>query len=215
MGGMGSGRHGGRDLTCEYRQLDVRKLYRAGVLKAGYTGTWQWYRGGELRASVTVEATDASLMLRYAAASQGERKHFAYPVFLSWTACSYGGARPWFLCPGCSRRVAILYGGSWFVCRRCRQLAYQVQRETDNDRVIRRADTIRERLGWQPGILNGKEWKPKGMHWRTFWRLWNEYNELAGAGLDGMMQQLRSTREKLGRAERQLRLPRNDIPRIL
>jgi len=33
-----------------------------------------------------------------------------YPVEVEWTACNYGGSRPWFRCParGCGRRVAIL-----------------------------------------------------------------------------------------------------------
>jgi hypothetical protein len=40
-----------------------------------------------------------------------------------------------------------------------------------------RADKIRVRLGWEPGILNGKGFKPKGMHWRTYRRLTDEHDE--------------------------------------
>ncbi len=51
--------------------------------------------------------------------------------------------------------------------------AHALQREDAGDRATRKADRIRERLDWEPGILNGSEpWnKPKGMHWRTFARL--------------------------------------------
>jgi hypothetical protein len=71
--------------------------------------------------------------------------------------------------------VAILFGGSIFACRHCHDLAYACQRERDDDRAARRADKIRSRLGWPPGILNGGGDKPKGMHWRTYWRLQEQY----------------------------------------
>ena len=50
---------------------------------------------------------------------------------LSRSSCHYGGERPWFLCPHCGRRVAILYGGAVFACRTCYGLAYEVQREDE------------------------------------------------------------------------------------
>jgi hypothetical protein len=37
-------------------------------------------------------------------------------------------------------------GGSIFAGRDCHKLAYQCQRETDDDQAIRRADTTRRRL---------------------------------------------------------------------
>ena len=60
-------------------------------------------------------------------------------VGLSWSACNYGGERPWLLCPGrsegpseasegpseasersCGRRVSKLYlDGPWLICRHC------------------------------------------------------------------------------------------------
>jgi hypothetical protein len=88
-------------------------------------------------------------------------------------------ARPWFICPAthCGRRVAILYGGEVFACRHCHKLAYQCQRESPDDRAKRRADKIRVRLGWEPDILNGEGFKPKGMHWRTYRRLTDEHDE--------------------------------------
>jgi hypothetical protein len=75
--------------------------------------------------------------------------------------------------------VAILYGGSVFACRHCHKLNYQCQRETVGDRAMRRADTIRSRLGWQPGIANPPGDKPKGMHWRTYLLLMTEYQTFA------------------------------------
>ena len=191
MGGFGSGRRSGRDVTADYRSLDVRELNRAGVLTPGWCGGWCWYRRSEKRAEIGIEVTEASVRLRYTLTTGGERNDHDDSVGLVRTPCHYGGFRVWFLCPSCARRVAILYGGAKFVCRHCRDLAYPVQRETDNDRVIRRADTIRKRLGWGAGILNPTGWKPKGMRWATFWRLWEEYHRLAGIGLEGIMESLK------------------------
>jgi hypothetical protein len=68
------------------------------------------------------------------------------------------GSRAWFICPavGCGRRVAILYGGSIFACRHCYQFAHASSREDAGDRATRRADKLRARLDWEPGILNGR-----------------------------------------------------------
>jgi len=182
---------------------DARDLHRAGVLVPGWRGGWCWYRNGEKRASITLEVGASFVRLQYDVADhQGGREGHDYHVGLSWTGCNYGGSRPWFLCPCCGRRVAILYGGAVFACRHCRGLAYEVQRETAGDRAIRRADAIRDRLGWQAGILNPDGWKPKGMHWRTFWRLKAEHDQMKGAGMQAWAQQLGIVEGRLDRIGR-------------
>lgn len=64
-------------------------------------------------------------------------------------------------------------------CRHCHRLTYASTRETDDDRASRRANKIRRRLGWEPGILNAENGKPKGMHWDTYWRLVARHHETA------------------------------------
>ncbi|MBK7282257.1 hypothetical protein [Candidatus Aalborgicola defluviihabitans] len=82
-------------------------------------------------------------------------------------------------CPSCGKRVAVLYGpGKYFACRRCCGLGYASQKEGLGDRSSRQADKIRNRLGWQAGILNGEGGRPKGMHWATYRRLKAEYDRL-------------------------------------
>ncbi len=49
---------------------------------------------------------------------------------------------------------------------------------------------IREKLAWEPGILNGNGWKPKGMHWRTFERLTAEHDAFVQISLAGMVQRV-------------------------
>jgi len=119
----------------------------------------------------------------------GEWEELSYPVNLAETDCHLGGARPWFLCPnqGCRRRVAILYADRLFVCRHCLSLTYPSQREDATNRAARRADQIREKLGWKPGILNGPGWqKPKGMHWKTFHLLRCKHDLFASKALGGL-----------------------------
>ncbi|MFO1371429.1 MAG: hypothetical protein U1F42_03225 [Candidatus Competibacteraceae bacterium] len=177
MGGCGSGRHwhfGAKDTTDDYRVLDVRRWQREGYLEPGRWFGWQWTRDGETVASIQVRAESDRVILSYRHQSGGgEWKSEEYPVYLDRTPCTYGDVRAWFRCParGCGRRVAILYGGAIFACRRCYRLAYPSQREASHERATRRADKIRARLGWEPGILNGEDGKPKGMHWRTYERL--------------------------------------------
>jgi hypothetical protein len=92
--------------------------------------------------------------------------------------CRFGGARPYFVCPGivngiaCGRRVSKLYGaGTYFLCRHCYQLAYTSQREDRHDRALRRANNIRMRLGGEPGMASLFPNRPKGMHHKTYKRL--------------------------------------------
>ncbi len=189
MGGMGSGRrwhYGANDTTDDYRAIDIRRWQRDGLLAPGNAFGWQWSRRGEVVASIQARAEVGRVILSYRHRSGGgEWKDASYPVYLDWTPCNLGGSRPWFLCPaiGCGRRVAILYGGSIFACRHCHELVYPSQREPDYDRLARRADKTRERLGREPGILNGGGLKPKGMHWRTFERLEAQHDAFARRSL--------------------------------
>jgi hypothetical protein len=79
--------------------------------------------------------------------------------------------------------VAILYGGGIFACRHCYQLAYASAREDIGNRAARRADKLRVRLGWEPGILNLNGGKPKWMRWLTFERLAAEHDQLVTRSL--------------------------------
>lgn len=195
MDGWGSGRRHqyGKSTTSDMRTLDVRRLKRDGLLIPGRAFVWQWKRNGEEAASIQMRTEADRVILQYRSRSNGrDWQVMEYPVRLEWTGCNLGGRRAWFLCPaqGCGRRVAILYGGSVFACRQCHKLVYACQREADDDRAMRRADTIRTRLGWQAGIANPKGEKPKGMHWRTYQRLIAKHDALVSASLAGMAERL-------------------------
>lgn len=191
MGGYGSGRRqNAKSTTDDCRSLDVRKLRRDGLLTPGTRFDMNWTVNHRTVATIQVCSEPDRLVLHYLHRSHGRnRMPLAYTVNLDWTPCAYGGRRIWFLCPAkaCGRRVANLYvdGSGIFSCRHCNRLAYQCQRETDDYRAMRRADSIRERLGWGPGILNGHGDKPRGMHWNTFERLIARHDSFVRVAMDG------------------------------
>jgi hypothetical protein len=204
MGGIGSGRRSGKRCIEDLYPLDIRKISRVGLLTPGRSSSWQWSRRGEAAGAISLEMEVDQVVLEYRSRSPrhngGEWASMRYAVQLDWTPSAMGGRRVWWRCPalGCDRRAAILFGGPIFACRRCHGLAYRCQRESDDQRATRRADTIRRRLGWPPGIFHGVGPKPKGMHWRTFVRLRAEYDAHAADALAGLGAQLGLIHERLG-----------------
>jgi len=195
MGGIGSGRrpsYSGRDTTEDSQPLDIRRLQRAGVLTPGRFVGWQWTVNDKVHSSIWIIADTNSLTLSYSYALRGNPAEAVnQTVWLESTPCALGGHRQWFTCPSCKRRVAVIYGsGRLFACRRCKGLAYSCQGESVDDRAARRADCLRKKLGWEPGILNGPGLRPRGMHWRTYERLQAQHEAFVGASLAGIAKKL-------------------------
>lgn len=200
MGGFGSGRQGGKSVTGDMFALDIRKIQRAGHLQAGQYFNWQWTRGGEPVANINIQTgTDKVTLIYKSRSNGGEWQDMNYPVYLSWTPCTYGGQRAWWLCPavGCRRRVAVLYGGSVYACRHCHKLAYRTQREDAGHRAGSKADKLRDRLGWEAGILNGNGGKPKGMHWQTFEQLQARHDAHVNISMAGVMARFKGLADKI------------------
>jgi hypothetical protein len=202
MGGVGSGnwyRFDKKTTTGECHSVDVRDLHREGLLKSGRWFSLRWSRAGRESGSIrgAIEGSDrperVRLLYRHRGGTGTEWEDVHEPISLDWTACNFGGERPWFVCPGtgCGRRVAILYGpGKYFLCRRCYDLVYESQRENRMNRAVRRAQTIRERLGGTANLTKPFPEKPTGMHWKTYERLWWEHHEAEMAQLAGMREWL-------------------------
>lgn len=202
MGGIGSGRRyqGGKYTTSDMRALDVRKLLHDGLLTPGRAFDWHWTTNGNKVASIQMRVEVDRLILNYRSRSHGgDWQPMEYPVYLEWTSQHFGGRRAWFHCParGCGRRVAVLFGGRFFACRHCHKLVYASQRESKDDRAMRRANTIRRRLGWEAGIANPEGGKPKGMHWRTYERLKANHDAFAHASWIGMAERLRTINRRM------------------
>ena len=207
MGGCGSGswhRWNTKALVASCLTLDVRRFHQAGLLHPDglpsspvYQCSWQ-YDTGEQQASIGVQVGRDRVTLRYRYRdSDGEWQDVTESVSLSWTSCNYGGRRPWFRCPGvtngvyCGRRVSKLYiRQRYFVCRHCYRLVYPSQRVAVADRPMRRTQNIRMRLGGSGNLLEPFPRKPKGMHWQTYWRLWDKARKAETAHLGIMLRWL-------------------------
>jgi hypothetical protein len=212
VGGLGSGnryRFDKKTTTDDCHSLDVRDLYREGMLKPGCRFRSSWSRAGKEVASIRgfVYRDQVVLSYRHRSGLGGEWEDVKEPVSLEWTPCNFGGERPWFVCPGvtCGRRVAVLYGpGRYFLCRHCYDLRYESQREDKKDRALRRAQKISMRLGGSADMLEPFPQRPKGMHHDTYMRLFWEHHEAQMEHLAGMRERLDNMQEGLDRLEKQV-----------
>ena len=183
--------------TCQSCiSIDVRRWHREGRLDPGVSFSSSWTRGGELSASINVHTETDAVVLMYRGRSWGnaEWKSAEQRVPITWTACHFGGQRPWFVCSiyssgrYCGRRVAALYGASeLFACRHCYGLAYGSQREPSYLRDVDRAQKIRIQLGGSPNMSERFPDKPKGMHWRTYDRLRHRHDLAEERSMMGLM----------------------------
>lgn len=111
-------------------------------------------------------------------------------IALETTPCHYGGVRFWFKCPACLRRVGKVYlpctmyldySRAWrvekFLCRHCWGLTYEQRRErAPYWSLIHRRERIEAR--WFGEIEAEWIYKPKGQHWATFNKKFDEWENL-------------------------------------
>jgi hypothetical protein len=191
VGGPGSGnwyRWEKKDTVDGYRNLDINRLLREGLLRHGRWVNWGWKND---LGNVSIRANSDKVELFYILNPESDDpEEVYYQVPLTWTSCNYGGKRPWFVCPGrsCNKRVGKLYlVGKYFLCRHCHGLVYESQREHKGFRLLHQSQKIMQRLGHtdpeQIFFLNNK---PQGMHWKTYERLCQKAQEYDQAFLFAM-----------------------------
>lgn len=159
----GAGRPGWQVKAERCRRLDVRRWHRDGLLRPGTSTSWIWTDSetSERLASIGFSVADHHVTLSYSINDVPARQH----VPLDRTPCHYGGTRPWFHCPRCSRRVAVLFlRANGFACRHCQRAAYASQSDDALGRTWRRQAKLEARRDADWG-------RPKGMHRRTRERL--------------------------------------------
>jgi hypothetical protein len=133
----------GKPTTEDYRSIDVRVWARNGVLLHQGTRQLCWNDGTTIRVEIQatrVETQANRVVLRYHVLGPGgQRDPIDEGILLDRTEGGPGGQRLWFLCPGCGKRVAILYLKKYyFRCRRCLGLVYRSQKVTPSQRALNR-----------------------------------------------------------------------------
>src|SRR5438874_8087824 len=109
----------------------------------GGPGSGRWLRFGKHPTLEEVRRLDVHTLFRQGRLTQGTSLTVEYGqvrerITLEWTACYYGGMRPWFCCPHCQRRVGVLCClRREVMCRHCCQLPYASQGETRVARMYR------------------------------------------------------------------------------
>lgn len=153
------------NLLC-VRLADFKKRK---CLTPGVWREWYWSRDGEKVASIIFTVTDTFIWFRYTI-KDGEDNQFTVDknILFTLTPCNFGGHRKWFLCC-CGRKVATMFiRGQEIACRHCFNAVYPSQREDAIDRKWRKIHKLEAKL------KDGR-YRPKGMHWRIFARIKNEW----------------------------------------
>jgi hypothetical protein len=150
--------------------LDIRQLRREGRLAPGANFSWSCALEGAGYSALRGAVAGEAVLLIYQHRLPGGRwENVRQPVVVEWLPCHYGGqGRPFWRCPECDARVAILYGagGRRIMCRQCAGLAYPSQNEDPQARARRRLEKILVRLQGSPeGPLPER---PKWMRPSTF-----------------------------------------------
>ena len=173
MGGYGSGRRSrSKKTTVSRHSIDIRWMKKQDCLLPGAEGVLSWTRRGEKSGSVYFKTMPDRLALMYRTChGRGDWQDIYDIISFTWTPCNYGGRRQWFQCPGCGRRVGLVYGGRYFRCRHCYDLTYASQQISREDRLIEKEYAIRRSMGGSNNLFDPFPAKPKNMHWKTYWRL--------------------------------------------
>ena len=168
MGGYGSGRCSTKPKVEECSSIDANRLNRDGCLKNGWNGTMTSSRNGKKFSSIGMRATADYLYLGYRSEHYGS---VIQPVRIERLSCRFGGSRAYFSC-NCGKRVVKLYGfGRYFLCRHCSGLFHSSKNEGFWDRSLRQRTKHKRRLSGDASLDAYEMPKPKGMWWRTFYRL--------------------------------------------
>ena len=168
----GAGRPGHKLKAEATKRIDIRRWQRECKLKAGGSFTWAWTCNGEPVGNIGVAVESGAVRLIYSIQGHDNQwRDASQSITVQTTPCHYGGSRPWFACPICRDRAAVLYLRSGrFACRHCNRIAYQSQSGSMHHRVCNLYHRLADKL---------EDGKPKWQRWATFNRLEDRFNRVS------------------------------------
>jgi hypothetical protein len=188
MGGFGSGRQYGGPVAEHCLRVDLTWMLRQGLAlpNSCHSGILRWTCGDQPSGSISYQANmenpeDAWLILTDTRGSGSDKEDVRQEVRLTFTKPHYGGRRWWMICPYRGNRVAILYkpgNGDRFASRKAWRVAYKSQRVSQRDKPFEALFRLQRKLGGFEGWEAGLNPRPKGMWYRTYQRMWDEYDRL-------------------------------------
>lgn len=164
MGGIGSGARRSTHIGNieQMLALDIRKLRRLGVVRAGECtcDTVQWSIDGLSVASARLRVDLSDIERGGCATITGNMRDGAIKqrVAIEMVRSPFGGHRCYFICPLTARRCEVLYyAGGRFGSREAQRLSYAVQGMNDLSRARRKVAKLRSRL-----CGSGGQQRPRG-----------------------------------------------------
>ena len=186
----------GRRTVEQTRSVDINELRRAGYVGKP-PGNWWVHRNNLYRAGIepkhwtdkAITLDNQTLRVTYLPL-QGKRPIPWWAAAAHSTmrekpgAWHFGGRRAYFLCD-CGRRIGKLFAprGQPWRCRQCYGLTYATRQAVPQQRLLIKAQKIRELLGGSPSMLDDFPAKPKGMHWRRYDHLQEAHDRAANSSL--------------------------------
>jgi hypothetical protein len=161
MGGIGSGKYSkykSKPTTASYVAIDLRKVGKLVTLDHVCGFTLEWKKNDVVKNSVDCIFENNILELYYSVSGSCKESGIIERIRLTSTPCHFGGERKWLICPGCNKKVLILYGVSRFRCRKCHGLYHPSSNEGELYRATRAMCNYQDKL-------NGSALKPTdGIH---------------------------------------------------
>ncbi len=164
---FGAGRPAYKVKAEQVARVDIRIWHKLGLLWSGGRNTWTWSRGDERAGSITFCVSEHAINLIYSI----NGKDASQRIGRVSTPCHYGGSRPWFCCPACQSKSALLYlRAGRFACRRCQRVSYSTQSGTSHDRLCRLYYRLAEKI---------ERGKPKWQRRSTFIKLEDRFEKVS------------------------------------
>ena len=170
----------------EMCHVDIRFLKKQGYLAGEnqrITTTLSWSNNtGENTGSIGIEVRDEYIILKYTNTnSDRETEDIEEKVAISKQSCHYGGFRKYLICPGCGKRVVVLYGGKFFRCRHCYDFCYSSQLERPAFRLLRKARKLADKVAGEDGDYWGFPPRKPYKHRKKYQQQWQEHERIQRA----------------------------------